>query len=241
MSRGQTTLDFAVGMSVFLLVVAFVLAFVPGMLQPFESGTQQETAAADRVADDLASGALVADRGTPFVLSRECLIGFFALENTDGDAGNDADAYPENDDVVRTDSMYDVSSASWWDGSECHYDVGLGIFDRLGFDGAGVDVHVRLVADVDGDGSVGLLCLNAGAAGDTDKPGPKDAIVETDDPYASGDCDMSDNNDDHDVAFETPDDPPSGSGSVTVARRVVHVEGGLADGTTDAALIVEVW
>ena len=35
MSRGQTTLDFAIGVSVFLIVVAFVLAFVPGMVQPF--------------------------------------------------------------------------------------------------------------------------------------------------------------------------------------------------------------
>jgi len=29
--RGQTVLDFAIGVSVFLIVVAFVLAFVPGV------------------------------------------------------------------------------------------------------------------------------------------------------------------------------------------------------------------
>ena len=48
---GQTTLDFAVGVSVFRIVVAFVLAFVPTMLQPFDGSSQGETALTDRLAE----------------------------------------------------------------------------------------------------------------------------------------------------------------------------------------------
>jgi hypothetical protein len=40
--------------------------------------------------------------------------------------------------------------------------------------------------------------------------------------------------------FEIGDDPQD-SRSVVVARRTVSVEGGFADNTSDASLIVEVW
>lgn len=236
MNRGQTTLDFAIGVSIFVVVVAFVLAFVPGMLQPFEASTQQETAAADRLAERLAGGMLVEDPRTPYVFDRGCLIGFFALENTDGAPANDADAYPSNDGVVRG-TLYDVTSASWWPG-DCHYDVGIGIYDRMVVGSDDLDVRVQLRADVDNDGDDGILCLDADDDGDT-VPDPDDRVIETDDPYASGECDMTGG--DHDVAFTTGESPPTDSRSVVVARRVVHVEGGLADGTSEAMLIVEVW
>jgi hypothetical protein len=52
--RGQTAQDFAVGISVFIVTVALVLAYVPTAVFPFTQGTQTETASqADRLADSL--------------------------------------------------------------------------------------------------------------------------------------------------------------------------------------------
>lgn len=74
--RGQTTLDFAVGFGVFLVALAFVVAFVPGMLDPFVGGTQAETPAANRVADDLAQR-LLGDVDQPYALDTDCTRAFF--------------------------------------------------------------------------------------------------------------------------------------------------------------------
>lgn len=81
--RGQTTLDFAVGMSTFLVAVAFVMAFVPGMLQPFVGGAQEETVAADRTASDL-SGGLLVDTDDPHLLNATCTEAFFDRSSPGG-------------------------------------------------------------------------------------------------------------------------------------------------------------
>ncbi|WP_254763484.1 DUF7287 family protein [Natrinema marinum] len=50
--RGQTTQDFAVGIGIFLLAIAFVFAFLPSVITPFDSSVGgAETAQADRIAD----------------------------------------------------------------------------------------------------------------------------------------------------------------------------------------------
>lgn len=74
--RGQTTLDFTVGVTLFLLVVALVFLFVPGMLQPFTEGGQEDIVSANRVADSLTQGALT-DPRTPHVLDPECTVRLF--------------------------------------------------------------------------------------------------------------------------------------------------------------------
>lgn len=48
--RGQTTLDFVLAIGIFVVAVAFVFGFVPGMLDPFTQD-QAEGQVADRVAD----------------------------------------------------------------------------------------------------------------------------------------------------------------------------------------------
>ncbi|WP_372912727.1 hypothetical protein [Salinigranum sp.] len=74
--RGQTTIDFAVGASIFLLSVAFILAFVPGMLEPFGTSLQEETVSADRIATQISNDLLTAgDR--PHLLDRTCTVAFF--------------------------------------------------------------------------------------------------------------------------------------------------------------------
>lgn len=236
--RAQTTLDFAIGASVFLVVTAFVLAFVPGMVQPFQASTQQETAAADRLAEQLAAGMLAEDVETPYVLDRGCVATFFALENSDGDDGNDLDAYADNDGEVRS-TLYDITNSDLYTSGACAFDVSNGVFERLALADSSLDVRVSIVADLDDDGSAGVLCIDANDFG-TDAPESADPIIETDDPYDSGtDCDMT--GDDYDLAFETGNEPPSDTSSVVVARRFVRIEGGFADGTSEATLVVEVW
>lgn len=75
-TRGQTTLDFAIAMGVFLLAVAFVFTFIPTMTGPFVDGTQDHTAAADRTASHLAEGGL-GDPAEPYVIQEQCASAFF--------------------------------------------------------------------------------------------------------------------------------------------------------------------
>lgn len=74
--RAQTTLDFAVGISVFIIAVSFAVTFVPGMLDPFTTGNQEETVTADRVATQLATVG-IAEPDDPYVLHIFCTEEFF--------------------------------------------------------------------------------------------------------------------------------------------------------------------
>jgi hypothetical protein len=62
-SRGQTPQDFAVGISIFLLTVMFVFAFVPSVLQPSRAGEEVTlTTEGDRVASNIVSNLSVPGR-----------------------------------------------------------------------------------------------------------------------------------------------------------------------------------
>ncbi|WP_254271723.1 DUF7287 family protein [Haloarcula marina] len=74
--RGQTTLDFAIGMSLFLAVLVFVFLFVPGLLSPFTEGAQEETVTTNRVADQLSKSMLGSPR-RPQTLDTHCTVTFF--------------------------------------------------------------------------------------------------------------------------------------------------------------------
>lgn len=74
--RGQTTLDFAIGMSLFLVVLLGMLLFVTGTMQPFTQGSQEDIGVADRVADSLAEG-LLGDPAKPHVADTTCTVEFF--------------------------------------------------------------------------------------------------------------------------------------------------------------------
>jgi hypothetical protein len=80
--RGQTGIDFLVGMSVFLLAVGFVFAFVPTMFDPFGGPGVNDALIADRSAAQLAENYLVEDPSNPGVLSLACTAAFFE-ENED--------------------------------------------------------------------------------------------------------------------------------------------------------------
>lgn len=74
--RGQTTIDFAIGISVFLVVLIFVFLFVPDLLEPFNTGTQEETVAVNRLADELSSR-MLGNVSDPYIVSAACTKRFF--------------------------------------------------------------------------------------------------------------------------------------------------------------------
>jgi hypothetical protein len=74
--RGQTTLDFAIGISVFLAVLIFIFLFIPGLLSPFTQGAQEETVISNRVADNITKSMLGTPR-RPYALDRFCTVEFF--------------------------------------------------------------------------------------------------------------------------------------------------------------------
>jgi hypothetical protein len=96
-SRGQTTLDFAIGISIFLAVLLFIFLFLPGILSPFTESAQEETIASNRVADKLTSG-MLASPSEPYVLDGYCTVEFFDApdesEHQDSDIPNGC-AYEE--------------------------------------------------------------------------------------------------------------------------------------------------
>lgn len=81
--RGQTTIDYAVGIGVFLLVVAFVFAFLPTVFAPFDDDSGRLLVLADRTADHLAEDLLVADPLQPGAVDAACTEGFFELSAPD--------------------------------------------------------------------------------------------------------------------------------------------------------------
>lgn len=74
--RGQTTLDFTIGITIFVVVLAGVFLFVPGTLQPFEQGGQEDIVTVNRVADQL-SEQLLTESGEPYILHDDCTVEFF--------------------------------------------------------------------------------------------------------------------------------------------------------------------
>lgn len=86
--RAQTGIDFLVGMSVFLIAVGFVFAFLPTMFDPFGGPGVNNALIADRSAAYLAEYALVDDPSNPGVLSTACTAAFFdANESQASDHG----------------------------------------------------------------------------------------------------------------------------------------------------------
>ena len=81
--RAQTTIDFAIGIGLFLLVVAFVVAFVPTIFTPFQSTQGPQTA--DRIATSLSTDRL-GDPSNPYVLNATCTDAFFDQLNGGGPA-----------------------------------------------------------------------------------------------------------------------------------------------------------
>lgn len=73
--RGQTTFDFIIGISIFLVTIAFIFAFFPELIDPV-SGSQENPVVAERAARTLAGGLI----GSPIelaTLNQTCTEAFF--------------------------------------------------------------------------------------------------------------------------------------------------------------------
>jgi hypothetical protein len=82
--RGQTTQDFAVGISVFLLTVGFTFGFLPTLLSPFGSPVGDDiTAKSDRVAGTMISDLTV--DGEPRTLDATQLEAFISNNQSESD------------------------------------------------------------------------------------------------------------------------------------------------------------
>jgi len=119
--RGQTTLDFAIGISVFLAVVIAIFAFVPGILTPFTATGQSDAVTVDRTADYLVQDALGGTE-SPYLLDRGCTVAFF-----------DRTAEERPDDPFADDCRYENASLN----------------DQLGFPDR-TTVNVTIVGNVSG-------------------------------------------------------------------------------------------
>ncbi|PSQ30674.1 hypothetical protein BRD16_05430 [Halobacteriales archaeon SW_6_65_46] len=111
--RGQTNIDFAIGMSLFLVTVSFVFLFVPTVFSPFEV-TQGQPVAANRAATRLVDTLLAgSDPGT---LAPACTIGFFAdvdIDDCDYDSSRSlGDALGIGDKDVRVEIVDDGETAT---------------------------------------------------------------------------------------------------------------------------------
>lgn len=81
--RGQTSLDFLIGVGVFMLTIAFVVGVIPGLTDPF-SGGQETPLVADRVASEVVEGMMVEPERSS-VLNETCTYAFFGAGPGDGD------------------------------------------------------------------------------------------------------------------------------------------------------------
>ena len=81
--RGQTALDFAIGMAVFLLAVAFVFAFIPTMFDPFFGTGTSNALIADRSAAQLTERELADDPARAGIMSESTVTEFFAYCDTE--------------------------------------------------------------------------------------------------------------------------------------------------------------
>ena len=88
MTRAQTTMDFAAGISVFLVTVAFAFAFLPGIIAPFTDTDVGDPVSANRVANHLATDRL-GDVNDPYAVDSSVAAEFF-----DGDALTDRVSVP---------------------------------------------------------------------------------------------------------------------------------------------------
>jgi len=78
--RGQTTLDFVVGIGVFLLVIAFAAGFIPEMYEPLDDDPERPQVA-DRTADRLVA-TLVESPDNPAALNTTCTLTFLRQSDT---------------------------------------------------------------------------------------------------------------------------------------------------------------
>lgn len=114
--RGQTTLDFLIGTATFLIAIGLIIAFVPGIIDPFTAGTEGHSVMADRAVTRLTESDL-ADPDDPFLLDDATTDAFFdkdpdAVKSQLGFPGSASINVTLTDDSGQIDSVGPVPSDS---------------------------------------------------------------------------------------------------------------------------------
>ena len=81
--RGQILPDFALGMAIFLITIAFAAIFIPQLILPFEG--QERTVVSERATSSLGNDVLTGD-GPPGTLDEDATTDFFGLNTADARA-----------------------------------------------------------------------------------------------------------------------------------------------------------
>jgi hypothetical protein len=161
--RAQTTLDFAIGITIFLAVVMFVFGFVPGILEPFDTTGQERPAQSDRIANSLSQG-MLGDPAEPYVLDRHCTVEFF----------NDSTAAP-------AECNYSGSTIHEYLNLSERTDINITLTGNLS--GGTQSEQLCWALSSSYTGEPGLDDTNCGASGKTflrigdDKPGPGESTI----------------------------------------------------------------
>ena len=79
--RGQTAVDFAIAMGLFLVALVIVISFLPAMIDPFAGTPSENPLIADRIANQLTDYQLAGS--TAGTLDTVCTVYFFAGESQD--------------------------------------------------------------------------------------------------------------------------------------------------------------
>lgn len=81
--RGQTTLDYLVGVTIFLLTIAFIFAFIPASFEPLDTDWGVQAMESDRAISHLAGAELAKSPQKPFILDQEKTDTFFSKSDAD--------------------------------------------------------------------------------------------------------------------------------------------------------------
>lgn len=125
--RAQTVQDFAVGVGIFLLAVAFVFTFVPTIITPFADAGGASTAQADRIAATIVEDAStgdgneidmdVFDNGNQYDGDSEELADALGLRKSNGHAIDRVNiTVVEIDEVGHSNPTYVAESGDTYDG-----------------------------------------------------------------------------------------------------------------------------
>lgn len=109
--RGQTTLDFTIGISVFLGAIIFIFLFAPGILTPFTLTGQSEAVTVDRTADYLGQDAL-GSPSEPYLLDRGCTVDFFDRSADDPPVTGDRDCRYESANLTEQLGLSDTKTVN---------------------------------------------------------------------------------------------------------------------------------
>ena len=97
--RGQTSIDFIIGMTIFLFAIGFVFGFVPSIFEPFVGETASNMIVGDRTASTLTDD-IIGDPQTPGVLDVTCTAALFADDLDDEDIPDDC-RFDQREDLNR--------------------------------------------------------------------------------------------------------------------------------------------